>query len=115
MKILLRLCALLLVTFLLFSITYASASSVQDHRVLSCSPKTLHSGDTLKLTLGPKHGRELGIKDEHGNFFFLVLESSDPRTFELMTPEQFKRARKVEISTNLRAVPAPVTPKPRLF
>ena len=46
----------------------------EDRKVLACFPAKLGPSDTLVLTLGQKHGRELAITRHADNIpFFLVV------------------------------------------
>lgn len=70
--------------------------------VLGCTPETLYANGLLTLSLGPGHGRELGILRESDNvFFFLVVESPPPDMISLMTPEQFARVSQLEIAASI--------------
>ena len=77
---------------------YEPAEWYTDSRVLACSPESLSSSDTLVLTLGPGHGRELAIRRVSDNtWYFLAVWMPAADEPQLMTPEQFAVARRVEV------------------
>jgi len=77
---------------------YVPAEWQKDGRVLSCSPDTLSAADTLTLTLGPGHGRELAIRRVSDNtWYFLVVDLPPEDVPQLMTPEDFSISTRVEI------------------
>ncbi len=77
---------------------YEPAEWFSDSRVLSCSPHTLLASDTLVLKLGPGHGRELAIRRVSDNtWYFLVVGLPADDEPQLMTPDQFAAAQRVEI------------------
>lgn len=87
----------------------------QDPNVLTCSPQVLSSSQALTLTLGPNHGGELGIRrllDDR--LFLLVVGSSPPSHFQLMTTAEFAAADSVEIQPNIVATAWMVDAKPEL-
>lgn len=70
--------------------------------VLGCTPETLEANGLLTLSLGPGHGKELGIHRESDNvFFFLVVESPPPTMVPLMTPELFARTSQLQIDASI--------------
>jgi hypothetical protein len=72
----------------------------EDRKVLACSPTKLGPSDTLVLTLGPKHGRELAITRHVDNIpFFLVVSSPPADMKSLMSPDEFAKARRVTFKT----------------
>ena len=84
-----------------------------DRRVLTCSPESLSSSDTLVLTLGQGHGAELAIRRVADNtWYFLVVGMPSPDEPQLMTPEQFAVARRVEVPAGFvaRASGGPLEP-----
>lgn len=84
-----------------------------DDRVLSCFPATLATSDTLVLTLGPGHGRELAIRRVSDNaWYFLVVGLPADDEPQLMSPERFEAARRVEIPAAfpVRAAGGPLEP-----
>jgi hypothetical protein len=83
---------------------YQPAEWFTDNRVLSCSPKTLSASDTLVLNLGPGHGRELAIRRVSDNtWYFLVVGLPSEDEPQLMTPDQFAAAKRVEIPASFQA------------
>ena len=69
-----------------------------DSRVLSCSSESLLSSGKLLLTLGPGHGGELAIRRvSDGTWYFLVVASPPEDVPQLMAPEAFAVASRVEI------------------
>jgi len=69
-----------------------------DPNVLLCSPTRLGANDTLVLTLGPKHGRELAIRrHSDGVWFFLVVQSAPLDMKTLMSRQDFAKARRVSL------------------
>jgi hypothetical protein len=72
----------------------------EDRKVLACSPTKLGPSDTLVLTLGPKHGRELAITRHGDNIFFFLVVSLPPADMKsLMSPDEFAKARRVTFKT----------------
>ena len=83
---------------------YEPAEWFSDRGVLSCSPDTLSASDTLVLTLGPGHGRELAIRRVSDNtWYFLVVDLHVDDEPQLMTPDQFAVAQQVEIPATFQA------------
>ena len=77
---------------------YVPAEWHVDGRVMSCSPDTLSAADTLVLSLGPGHGREFAIRRVSDNtWYFLVVGLPPEDVPQLMTPEDFSIATRVEI------------------
>src|SRR5688572_29823187 len=74
---------------------------VEYPRVLACAPSSLKYGEKLVLTLGPKHGKELAIRNEKtGVWYFLVVGSPPADMKSLMTPEQFTVAQSAIIPSD---------------
>ncbi len=83
---------------------YEPAEWFTDQRVLACAPATLSSKDTLVLTLGPAHGRELAIRRVADNtWYFLVVSSPADDEPQLMTPDEFFIAARVKIPATFEA------------
>ena len=79
---------------------------LNDPAQLSCNPKVFGPNDTLVLTLGPKHGRELAITRNADRWpYFLVVRMPPDEMKPLMTPEQFKAASRVELPARIYAFP----------
>ena len=77
---------------------YEPAVWSSNSRILACSPATLQSNQTLVLTLGPGHGRELAIRRVSDNsWYFLVVGSPPEGEPQLMAPEDFALATRVEV------------------
>ena len=77
---------------------------VADTKVMACSPRNLSGSGTLRLRLGPGHGKELAIRRESdGAWFFLVVESPPQEMKLLMSPESFRTARLVKIPASIKA------------
>lgn len=73
---------------------------------LACSPRVLHSNDTLTLTLGSMHGSELAImRKSDGIAYFLVVGSPPSNMTPLMTTTEFSKAKEVKISAKTEAFP----------
>ena len=73
-------------------------------RVLSCAPRVLHAGDTLRLSLGPKHGRELSVtRLADGATFMLVIGAPPQDMVQLMTPDEFAKVKSLSIPTSVEA------------
>jgi len=92
---------------------YEPAEWLTDSSVLACSPAFLSASDTLVLTLGRGHGRELAIRRISGNsWYFLVVALPSTNEPQLMTPQQFAAARRVEIPATFkgRASGGPIEP-----
>lgn len=82
------------------SATLAAEIWKEDRKVLACSPAKLGPSDTLVLTLGQKHGRELAITRHADNiWFFLVVGLPPPDMKSLMSPDEFAQARRVTFKT----------------
>jgi hypothetical protein len=72
----------------------------ENRKVLACSPSKLGPSDTLVLTLGPKHGRELAITRHMDNIpFFLVVSQPPADMKSVMSPDEFAKARRVTFKT----------------
>lgn len=83
---------------------YQPAEWFIDKHVLSCSPTTLSSSDTLVLNLGPGHGRELALRRVSDNtWYFLVVGLPGEDEPQLMTPDQFAAAKRVEIPATFQS------------
>jgi hypothetical protein len=92
---------------------YEPAQWFTNSRVLSCDPDTLTASDTLVLTLGQGHGRELAIRRVSDNtWYFLVVWLPAENEPQLMSPEEFASASRVEIpaSFHARASGGPLEP-----
>lgn len=82
---------------------YEPAEWLTDSHVLACSPTTLSASDSLVLTLGPGHGRELAIRRVSDNtWYFLVVGMPADDEPQLMTPDQFAMATRAEIPTTFK-------------
>jgi hypothetical protein len=87
----------------------------QDSTVLACSPQALVPGQVLTLTLGPNHGNEIAIRRlRDQKQFLLVVGSSPPGHFQLMTPTEFAAAGSVEIGTDTVATAWALDAKPEV-
>ena len=94
-----RLCATVIAAVLAGG-AYASDIWKQNQKVLGCSPTILTATDTLVLTLGPKHGRELAIRrHSDGVWFFLVVGDAPPDMKSLMSRDDFSKARRISFKT----------------
>ncbi|MDR7134096.1 hypothetical protein J2X06_001280 [Lysobacter niastensis] len=83
---------------------YEPAEWFRDSRVLSCSPESLSVSDTLVLTLGQGHGRELAIRRVSDNtWYFLVVGLPADDESQLMSPDQFAAATRAEIPATFQA------------
>lgn len=73
---------------------------------LVCSPRVLHSNDTLTLTLGSMHGSELAIRRKSDEVpFFLVVGSPPSNMTPLMTTNEFSKTKEVKISAKIEGLP----------
>ena len=71
-------------------------------QVLACAPATLSSGQTLTLTLGPGHGRELAIVRESDETpYFLVVQGPPPDMRSLMLRDLFAVASRVDMPASI--------------
>ena len=83
---------------------YEPATWLDDSRVLSCSIETLSGADHLVLDLEPEHGRELAIRRvEDNTWFFLIVDLAPKDVPQLMTPEQFSGATRVELPASFKS------------
>ena len=74
---------------------------LKDSRQLACSPSKLHSSGTLTLTLGPDHGRELGVRRHSDNTWYLLVVAGPPDNAKnLMEPEIFEAKKQVSIAAS---------------
>lgn len=69
---------------------------------LLCKPKIISQSDTITLTLGPDHGRELGIfRHSDHTWYFLIIGSPPENAKTLMTPEEFEKVEQLDIPASL--------------
>lgn len=79
-----------------------SATFTIEPKFFDCSPKVLRSGQSLTLTLGPLHGRNLAVQRENGEHWnYLVIDGPVPGTTPLMTPDAYEKARRVVLPANV--------------
>jgi hypothetical protein len=72
----------------------------EDRNVLACSPTRLGPSDTLVLTLGARHGRELAITRHADNIWFFLVVGQPPSDMKsLMSPDEFANASRVTFRT----------------
>jgi hypothetical protein len=95
--------------------TYEPTEWLVNDRVLSCSPDSLSASDTLILSLGPGHGDELAIRRVSDNSWYFLVVGQPPKDLpQLMTPDAFSVAERVEIPASIEsrawAVDAPLEP-----
>jgi hypothetical protein len=72
--------------------------------MLDCSPDTLALGETLTITLGINHGKELAVSKHNDNswhFMVVGLPPDDMKSF--MSPAEYKEAKTIKISTETTA------------
>ncbi|NYZ63432.1 hypothetical protein [Luteimonas deserti] len=70
----------------------------EEKSVVSCSPATLSASGKLVLSLAPDHGRELAVRRVSDNtWYFLVVGLPPTGVPQLMTPEDFAIAKRVEV------------------
>jgi hypothetical protein len=82
---------------------YEPAVWLSNSSVLACSPSTLRAPHPLVLSLGPGHGRELAIRRVSDNtWYFLVGHMPPDGEPQLMAPEKFAAATRIEVPTSLR-------------
>ena len=94
------------ITFVAIAAEAPSTPLVVDPKVLSCSPTTLKAGDSLKLVLGPGHGKELAIQGpRREQIYFLVVTEPPKDDPQLMSTSSFKEAKSVDIPTSIQARP----------
>ena len=81
-----------------------SAKFTVDPKVLRCEARPFGAGESLKISLGERHGRELGIErtSDH-SFYWLIVESYGERKGELMPSARFRAAKKIELPAGLLA------------
>jgi hypothetical protein len=80
--------------------------SIVDPRVLTCTPATLKSGQSLTLTLGPYHGKELAVQGPgKAQIYFLVVTDPPKGDPQLMSTKEFKAAKTVVIPPDYSARP----------
>ena len=73
-----------------------------DARVLACAPTTLRDGQSLVLTLGQGHERELAIVREADETpYFLVVQSPPPDMRPFMLRNLFAVATRVEMPASI--------------
>ena len=83
---------------------YAHADWLEDSRVLACSLDASSDSNALVLSLGPDHGRELAIRRVADNtWYFLVVGLAPKDVPQLMTPEAFSQALRVEVPTAFKS------------
>jgi hypothetical protein len=87
-----------------------------NQRVLACSPEILQTSQALVLALGPGHGRELAIRRVSDNsWYFLVVDLPLEGELQLMTPDDFALATRVEIPTSFTGRTSVDGPLGRIF
>jgi hypothetical protein len=63
-------------------------------------------GQSLVLKLGSRHGRELSIVRMTDKATFMLVVGMPPADiFQLMSTEEFSKARRVEVPSSLKATP----------
>jgi hypothetical protein len=74
---------------------------------LRCTPDRVGPADTITLTMGVPHGRELSVESPAGEFFMLVLAEPRPDDGPMLMPaERFRAAAAVRLPVaSLRAKP----------
>jgi hypothetical protein len=74
---------------------------------LTCTPKTLHSGDTITLRMRTPHGGYLAVVQPDGTFYFIVYpQLGDPtRRFSKIPSDTFKKMPLLLLPSDLRAAP----------
>jgi hypothetical protein len=93
-----RIIAVLLFAFALPCHSQSETVWLTNKRMLSCSPSRLHGAGVLTLNLGPRHGRELGVRRHSDDtWYFLVVGYPPEKSKTLMAPEIFETKRKIEI------------------
>lgn len=71
-------------------------------KLFDCSPKVLHSGQSLTLTLSGAHGRNLAIeRHSDRSWHFIVVGSPRPGARPLMTPDAYEKAGRLVIPANV--------------
>ena len=82
--------------------------------VLGCTPGVLRASQSLVLSLGPGHGGELAIRRvSDDTWYFLVAHAPPEGEPQLMTPDAFARAERVEVPASRlgrASVDAPLAP-----
>lgn len=77
-----------------------------DDNVVSCEPKILREGQTLVISLGENHGKELAIiRDSDKRAYFLIVGLPPKEMKSLMTPAEFEKASSVTIDENTVGLP----------
>ena len=72
------------------------AQSADGAQKMRCTPKVLHSGDTLKITLPFPHGQYFDVFGPGGREFWLA-EGADK---EIIPRETFRQMRSIELSVS---------------
>jgi hypothetical protein len=84
-----------------------SAWFVVEPHFLSCSPKTLRAGQSLVLTLGPGHGKEMAIRRIKDRSWYSVISYGPAEPGDIkppLTSEEFAVARRLEIPSTAKAL-----------
>jgi hypothetical protein len=81
-----------------------SATFTVQPKLFDCSPKVLRAGQSLTLTLSGAHGRHLAVERQGDPaWYYLVIGAPVPGTTLFMTPDAFKKARRVVIPATVVA------------
>jgi hypothetical protein len=102
--------SLFFLVFILLSIS-SSGDEVESETVwtelktmLNCFPDKIKIGETLTISLGNDHGKELAVfKHKDDSWHFMVVGSPPDDMKSLMTPSEFKESRIIEIKPDTTA------------
>ena len=77
-----------------------------DGNVVSCEPNILREGQSLVISLGENHGKELAIiRNSDKRAYFLVVGLPPKEMKGLMTPAEFGKAKSATIDENTIGFP----------
>ena len=95
---------------------YEPAVWSSNPRILACTPGTLRASQSLVLSLGAGHGRELAIRRVSDNsWYFLVVGSPPEGEPQLMTPGEFASASRTEVPASFQGRASVDGPLERIF
>jgi len=112
-----------MMTFLLPALLAIGASSddgdtpwSENPGVLGCTPGVLRASQSLVLSLAPGHGSELAIRRvSDDTWYFLVVHAPPDGAPQLMTPDAFARADRVEVPASRHGRASVDTPLAPIF
>jgi hypothetical protein len=95
--------------YFLPSIAFSSSDDLEtpwteSSSMLDCSPDTLAIGETLTITLGKNHGKELAVLKHNDNTWHFMVVGLPPGDMKsLMSPAQFKEIKAIKITPETTA------------